>query len=139
MTIKKNQIADLLPALKTALPRENYLMLLMWCGDDSISAQRAGARMSMADWLLAKIPTLPTASQRFLFWYAIPAWLNEPVRHDLESWGKEMDQPQEVVISLLSIVNRLLDDLLGVSLILADGVFTGVTAGNENERDQYSF
>lgn len=136
MTIKKSQIADLLPALKKCLPSENYLMLLMWCADDALHAQRAGARMSMADWLRE---TIPGASTRFLFWYAIPAWLNEPVRHDLESWGKEMDQPQEVVISLLSIVNRLLDDLLGVSLILADGVFTGVTAGNENERDQYSF
>lgn len=121
MNFEKERIVRLRLTLEQSLSRENYLMLLLWCDSGALLAQRAGARLSIAELLHKKI--MPHVPIEFLFSYAIPVWLGVPVKNtDLDVWAKTFDFDHKQVTVRLQGIHQLLDAWLSTARSAANDV-----------------
>ncbi len=121
MNFEKERIVRLRLTLEQSLSRENYLMLLLWCDSGALLAQRAGARLSIAEMLHEKI--MPHVPIEFLFSYAIPKWLGASVKNsDLDVWVKTFDFDHGQMTVLLQGIHQLLDAWLSTARSAANDV-----------------
>ena len=98
-------------ALERELLRDQCQILLLWYGNDELQAQRAGARLRMADLLQSE---MPSCSLLFLFCHVVPSWCGNVPRGQLQEWHERTGVPYKTLakqrVRAKCLLNQWLDD-----------------------------
>lgn len=81
-------------ALERELLRDQCLILLLWYGSDELRAQRAGARLRMAELLQAE---MPSSALPFLFQHVVATWCDRGTRGELREWADRLGTPYKTL------------------------------------------